>query len=63
MSKLTGKLKSINLIKGSLAPREMNLIGVFSVSNNVLTGTLASAALPALTGQLESILTVPLPSW
>ena len=55
MSKLTGKLKSINLIKGSLVPREMNLVGVFSVSNNVLTGTLASAALPALTGQLKSI--------
>lgn len=55
MNQLTGKLEVINLIKGSLTPTEMNLVGVLSVSNNILTGTLTSAALPVLTGQLVSI--------
>lgn len=55
MDQLTGKLKAINLIKGSLTPIEMSLIGVFSVSDNILTGTLTSAVPAVLTGQLVSI--------
>ena len=55
MDQLTGKLKVVNLIKGSLTPAEMSLIGVFSVSDNILTGTLTSAVPTVLTGQLVSI--------
>lgn len=55
MDQLTGKLKVVNLIKGSLTPAEMSLIGVFSVSDNILTGTLTSAVPEVLTGQLVSI--------
>lgn len=55
MDQLTGKLKAINSIKGSLTPTEMNLTGVFSISNNILIGTLTSTELETLTGQLKSI--------
>ena len=55
MDQLTGELKTINLIKGSLTPTGMNLTGVFSISNNILIGTLTSTELETLTGQLKSI--------
>ena len=55
MDQLTGELKTINSIRGSLTPTEMNLTGVFSISNDILIGTLTSTELEVLTGQLKSI--------
>lgn len=56
MNKLTGCLKGVNLIEGYLTPtEEMNLVGQFSVLNNVLTGTLVSTEPALLVGKLTLI--------
>ena len=54
MDKLTGQLKEINLIEGSLAAAEANLTGVISTLNKTLIGTLTSTNLYPLTGTLVS---------
>ena len=53
MDKLTGELKVINLIEGSLVPTELPVItGALSALNNTLTGSLVSTNLPQLNGEL-----------
>lgn len=53
MDKLTGELKVINLIEGSLVPTELPVItGALSALNNTLTGSLVSTNLPQLNVEL-----------